>query len=78
MTVDKSDLIAELEQKLAKAKEEQKEFDISNGFRAGYSIERLATEIAKCDVRCANCHMRKTARDFNWYTFKHLQNCSQV
>lgn len=55
-----------------------KEFDISNGFRAGYSTERLATEIAKCDVRCANCHMRKTARDFNWYTFKYLQNCSQV
>lgn len=24
-------------------------------------------EIQKCDVRCANCHTRKTAKDFNWF-----------
>jgi hypothetical protein len=23
-------------------------------------------EIAKCDVRCANCHLQRTARQFNW------------
>jgi hypothetical protein len=23
-------------------------------------------EIEKCDIRCANCHMRRTAQQFNW------------
>jgi len=31
------------------------------------SLDRVKSEIAKCDIRCANCHRRKTAKDFNWY-----------
>jgi len=27
---------------------------------------RVRAEIEKCDVRCVNCHRRKTARDFDW------------
>lgn len=32
----------------------------------GYSFEKILLEIAKCDVRCANCHRRKTAKKGNW------------
>lgn len=30
--------------------------------------ERVLDEINKCEVRCANCHMKKTADDFGFYT----------
>lgn len=33
----------------------------------GYSEHRLDEEIAKCVVRCANCHRRKTAKEQGWY-----------
>lgn len=32
----------------------------------GYGIKTILKEIAKCEVRCANCHRRKTAKQFNW------------
>jgi transcription elongation factor Elf1 len=28
--------------------------------------EDLMTEIGKCDVRCSNCHQRRTAKQFGW------------
>ncbi|HVI42711.1 MAG TPA: hypothetical protein VM577_18970 [Anaerovoracaceae bacterium] len=31
------------------------------------SLSKIKEEIQKCAVRCANCHKRKTAKDFGWY-----------
>lgn len=33
----------------------------------GYSLELVKEEVSKCQVLCANCHKRKTAKDYNWY-----------
>ena len=41
--------------------------NVSDLLRGSYSIERIKQEIEKCDVRCANCHRRKTAIQFGWY-----------
>lgn len=33
------------------------------------SLRALKNELKKCEVRCANCHMRKTARQFSYYAY---------
>jgi hypothetical protein len=38
-----------------------KELEVSRIIRESGSVHRLENEIAKCEVRCANCHRRKTA-----------------
>jgi len=44
-----------------------KEFDITHMLYKGFSIPHIAAEISKCEVRCANCHRRKTASERGWY-----------
>jgi hypothetical protein len=39
---------------------------ISKLIRDGASPERIAGEIEKCEVVCANDHRRRTARSFGW------------
>lgn len=41
----------------------KKRTDIANLIAVGYSWEAIKIEIDKCDVRCANCHRRKTAKE---------------
>ena len=31
------------------------------------SLARLQEEVAKCDVRCANCHVRQTRKQLGWF-----------
>lgn len=33
------------------------------------TLASIKAEIVKCDVRCANCHKRKTAKDFKWHKY---------
>lgn len=40
-----------------------KRCDISRMVTSNCSWETILTEIYKCDVRCGNCHLRKTARE---------------
>lgn len=42
-----------------------KKYNVSN--MLSYSWETIEKEIAKCDVRCANCHRIRTAKQFGWY-----------
>ncbi len=39
---------------------ENKKYSIAD-MRGNYCLDVVKAEIAKCDVRCANCHRRKTA-----------------
>lgn len=46
----------------------EKEYGIAGTLRQGYSWDTILQEIAKCEVRCANCHARRTAEVGNYYT----------
>ena len=46
----------------------EKSFQISDK-ASRLKWERVEEEIAKCDVRCANCHQRKTIKDFGYMEY---------
>ena len=45
----------------------EKRTEVSNLLRRRASIAVIKSEIDKCEVRCANCHSVKTARERNYY-----------
>jgi hypothetical protein len=50
----------------------EKTYEISTLSWRQVSWERILEEIAKCEVRCANCHRRKTAKQRGTYRYQML------
>jgi hypothetical protein len=49
-----------------------KRCDVSAMARSGFIWETIFAEIAKCEVRCANCHMARTAKELGIWERKHM------
>lgn len=47
-----------------------KKYNVSNLVSQGYSLNTIKTEIAKCEIRCFNCHMKKNNKDFGYHRSK--------
>lgn len=52
--------------------------NISKLINSNHTIEILIDEIAKCEVRCSNCHRRKTARDFGSYRLISIEDLEVI
>jgi hypothetical protein len=47
-----------------------KKFNVSDATRRGFSMKNIMLEVEKCDVLCANCHRRRTHKQFGWYNYE--------
>lgn len=47
--------------------DEPKRAPVSVLARSGYSLQAVVAEVARCDVRCANCHRRRTHDQLGWW-----------
>jgi len=45
----------------------KKKQNVSRMVVDGYCLKTLLKEISKCEVRCANCHRRKSAKQLNYH-----------
>lgn len=51
----------------------EKRRNIADMIRTGRSWQTVYSEIGKCDVRCANCHRKITAKRFGWNKYSWYQ-----
>ncbi len=42
-----------------------------------FSLRIIIEEIAKCEVVCANCHRKRTSKQFNWYNRRFLPGVAE-
>ena len=49
-----------------------KRTDVSYMTLNGFKWDTILEEIAKCEIRCANCHMTKTAKERGIWERKHM------
>lgn len=45
--------------------------EIRNIIQRGGTLDKVKKEVEKCDVRCANCHRRKTEKETNSWKLKY-------
>ena len=49
---------------------DDKKMEISRIIKSRGTLIRLIEEVSKCDVRCANCHRRKTSKESHSWKLK--------
>ncbi len=47
--------------------------EIRHIIQNGATIEKIKAEIEKCDIRCSNCHRRKTEKENNSWKLKYTR-----
>jgi hypothetical protein len=48
-----------------------KEGEIRHIIQNGATLEKVIEEVKKCDIRCSNCHRRKTEKENNSWKLKY-------
>lgn len=48
-----------------------KEGEIRHIIQNGATLQKVIDEVGKCDVRCSNCHRRKTEKENNSWKFRY-------
>ncbi len=50
-----------------------KKNDVAKLVQLSYGIESIKLEIEKCEVRCSNCHIKRTAKHRNSFRFSYTK-----
>lgn len=50
-----------------------KKYIVSRMVIDGYGLENIGAEVEKCEVRCASCHRRVTAKRASWWIYSRVE-----